>query len=240
MPYFLFSLLLFLASPVRAAPLHLAVVGDSTVADYKVERTAMRGWGQLLPEFLAPGVTVLNVAQSGRSTSTFPQERWQQVLKARPDFVLIQFGHNDSHAADRPEATDAATTFPANLRRYVAQAREAGIRPVLVTPPCRRTFDKTGHLKDHLAPYAEAMKAVAGETDIPVVDLHEQSRLLFEKLGKEGSTPFTMNESDRKGKSGYDLTHFTETGAREMARMVAEGLRGADPALADAVRLPGS
>lgn len=216
----------------------MALVGDSTVADYPVEKTILRGWGQLLPEFLVPGTRVLNVAESGRSTSTFPKEAWQKVLEARPAFVLIQFGHNDSHAKGQPEATDASTDFRENLRRYVREAREANIKPILVTPVCRRTFRKDGTLKDSLAPYAEGMKVVAEEMKVPLVDLHARSRMAFEKLGEAGTTEFTANERERKGKKGEDRTHFTEAGARAVARLVAEALPEADPALAPAVRQP--
>ncbi len=210
----------------------IAIIGDSTVSDYKTDTTAMRGWGQLLPEFLEPGVTVMNEALSGMSTKTFPRERWQKILEARPEFVLIQFGHNDSHAGDRPESTDAATDFRDNLRRYIREAREAGIQPILVTPMRRRVF-KEGRLRQPgiLFPYAEAMREVARESSVPLVDLHQSSTLLLEALGEDASEGFTMNDNERHGKKGSDRTHFTETGAREMARLVARDLRGLNPTL---------
>lgn len=225
------SLLILVAtlSVTHAGTVLIGIVGDSTVCNYPKD-PVRRGWGQMLPEFLAPDVIVQNEAISGMSTKTFPPEAWQRILSAKPAYVLIQFGHNDSHGEGKPESTDAKTDFRENLRRYVDEARQAGIKPVFVTPPHRRTF-KDGKLSDHLAPYASAMQEVAREMDVPVIDLHASSGALLEKLGENDSTPFTLNEYGRKGKPGLDLTHFTEMGAREMARLVAEGLAKVDPLL---------
>ena len=254
MRIFCFTLFVFLAFCLGgwgAESATIALVGDSTVESYQPDKTILRGWGQLLPEFLAPGTKVLNVAQSGRSTSTFPKENWQKVLDAHPLCVLIQFGHNDSHPKERPEATDAATDYRDNLRRYIREAREANIQPILVTPVCRRTFREDGTLKDNLAPYAESMKIVAEEMKVPVVDLHALSRTLLEKLGETGSESFTANrnlpkyqtdptakDGESKGGKSGDRTHFTETGAREMARLVAEALPIVEPSLAGILRQP--
>lgn len=211
--------------------LKIALIGDSTVCSYP-EKGRLRGWGQLLPEFLAPGVKVLNEALSGASTKTFPSERWAKVCAAKPDYILIQFGHNDSHAKGKPESTDAATDYRDNLRRYVREAREAGAEPVLVTPVRRRTFRDDGKLTNELAPYSDAMKAVAQELKVKVVDLHETSGELYNRLGEAGSTGFTLNFRDNADRPGApDRTHFVEEGARAMARLVADDLRGIDPRL---------
>src|SRR5689334_17809940 len=79
-------------------PLRLVIVGDSTVCDYPKSRPD-RGWGMFVGERFKDGaVQVINLAASGRSTKTFIQEgRWKKALDETPDYVLIQFGHNDSH-----------------------------------------------------------------------------------------------------------------------------------------------
>src|SRR5262249_35809366 len=101
-------------------PVRIVIIGDSTVCDYpKTQPT--RGWGQFIEERFKEGtVKVMNLAASGRSTKTFIQEgRWEKALLEKPDYVLIQFGHNDSHAPDHAEATDAGTDYKDYLRRYV-------------------------------------------------------------------------------------------------------------------------
>ena len=217
--------------PASADALKIALIGDSTVCKYPKE-SRQRGWGELLPEFLAANTVVINEAKGGASTKTFPADRWDRVRAAKPDFILIQFGHNDSHAKANPESTDAATDFRDNLRRYIEQSRKIGAQPILVTPVRRRLFQADGSCTTELRPYAEATKAVGAELSVPVVDLYTLSGDLYQKLGEEGSTAFTMNQPDNADRPGNgDRTHFTEHGAREMARLVADNLRGIAPRL---------
>src|ERR1700759_2036738 len=104
-------LLAILSGSVQAEPHILGIVGDSTVCDYPPE-SPVRGWGQYVGEHLGPEIRVVNLAASGRSSKTFLREgRWARMLAEKPEVVLIQFGHNDSHGADKPEATDAATDY---------------------------------------------------------------------------------------------------------------------------------
>lgn len=244
-----FSLLwagvLCLAIPaISQAGLQIGIVGDSTVCAYG-PASLQHGWGEMLPGFFAPDVSFLNNARGGRSSKDFPPELWQQVLALKPDFVLIQFGHNDSHPKSQPEATDAATDYKENLRRYVTEARTAGATPILVTPPHRRTFTPSGQLTNELLPYAQAMREVGGDLNVPVVDLYAESETLFSALGDEGSAAYTMNDAGRAPEkngqpAAFDRTHFTRTGAQAMARFVAEALAKADPRLRDAESSPRS
>ena len=150
----------------------LVIIGDSTVCDWPAE-DVRRGWGQFVQEYLTDTVRVVNHARSGRSTKTFIREGlWAKALADNPAYVLIQFGHNDSHAPGRPESTDADTEYADFLRRYVDETRAAGAIPVLITPMIRRTFDEDGRLTDVLLPYAAAMKRVASEKKVGLVDLH--------------------------------------------------------------------
>lgn len=206
--------------------LEIAIIGDSTVCDYE-SPCPRRGWGQLLPEFLVPDVRVLNEAERGKSAQSFPVERWQRILKARPGFVLIQFGHNDSFKRC------PIANYKIALRRYISEAREAGITPILVTPMHRRTFE-AGQLTDEMAPYIEAMKEISPELGVPVIDLYQKTGFLFQSLGEEKSSFFTINLLE--GGSKEDRTHFTESGARELAGIVAASLKTMDPRLGPAVK----
>ena len=207
-----------------AKPLRLVVVGDSTVCDYPAD-SPCRGWGQYLQENFKGSVKVINFARSGRSTKTFIKEGlWTKALGEKPNFVLIQFGHNDSHGRDRPEATDAATTYKDYLRQYIGDCRASGATPILVTPMHRRTFGRDGKLHDILRPYATAMKEVAAEKKVAVIDLHAMSGELFQKLGEAGSAEMANKVGDQ--------THFNEKGARAMAALVMQELPEAEPRLA--------
>lgn len=215
----------------RAAPLRIAIIGDSTVCEYPATGPD-RGWGQFIEERFRPGtVKVINLAVQGRSTKTFIQEgRWGKTLQEQPNYVLIQFGHNDSHAPENPESTDAAADYKEYLRRYIDEARAAHATPILVTPMVRRTFDDTGRLSDAptgrnrpLGSYAAAMREIGREKNVPVIDLHGSSRTLIAKLGPIASAAFA-------NKSG-DSTHFNERGARAMADLVLAELPRVAPEL---------
>lgn len=202
----------------------VVIVGDSTVANYPPEKPA-RGWGMYIQDRFKSGVVISNLAANGRSTKTFIEEgRWKTALSLKPDYVLIQFGHNDSHAKEKHESTDAATDFLGFLRTYIDEARDAGAVPILVTPMLRRTYTVDGKLEDILQPYADAMKTVAAEKSVPIIDLHAASRELYEKLGPDKVAELASEPTDK--------THFNETGARAMAALVLERLPFAAPDLA--------
>jgi lysophospholipase L1-like esterase len=206
-----------------APPVKIAVIGDSTVCEYP-EKSPNRGWGHYIGDYFKHNVQIVNLAASGRSTKTFIQEgRWAKTLAEKPQFILIQFGHNDSHAKDHPEATDAATDYRDYLRQYVTEARGISAVPVFVTPMHRRTFKADGTLEDILGPYADAMKAVGAEMHVPIVDLHQMSGELYLKLGPEKC-------HELENKMG-DNTHFGEKGARAMAELVMSKLPDAVPEL---------
>ena len=43
--------------------------------------------------------------------------------------------------------------------------------PVLITPVARRTFDSTGHIKESHPVYADAVREVAKQLNVPLIDL---------------------------------------------------------------------
>lgn len=215
-------------APAATLPADKAVkivtVGDSTMANYAAN-VPDRGWGQFIGENFNGTVTTVNLARNGRSTKTFINEGlWKRALEEKPDYVLIQFGHNDSHAATQPESTNAATDFRQYLRQYVEEARAIGAVPVLITPVQRRTYDAAGKLDNSLLPYADATKAVAKEKGVAVIDLNKTSGELYDKLGQRANAAVSRN--------GTDATHFNERGARWMAQLVMRDLLVVRPELA--------
>lgn len=133
------------------------------------------------------------------------------------DFILLQFGHNDSHAKDKPESTDANTDYKQYLRQYADEAVKAGAQVVLVTPPHRRLFQKDGKITQELLIYCDAMKAVAKEKSLPVVDLYAMTGEVMQKLGDDGCRPFYCSDTDR--------THFSSKGAEWLAKLIADDLK---------------
>lgn len=226
----------------------IALIGDSTVADYNTERTTMRGWGQLLPsQRQGAGGEVINRAAGGRSSKSFAREgRWQQVLslEPRPDYVLIQFGHNDV-TGKGPERETLPGAIPAdlptegpgsnpddwyrhNLHRYVREARAAGITPVIVSPMERAVFSADGRLRRTNQPWAEAAAAVATEAGTLFIDLNTLSAELLPTLDEAGIASLQFHTTEGR----MDRTHFSETGARLYAEVVGKALLEGFPDLA--------
>ena len=172
---------------------------------------------------------VINLALNGRSSKSFRDEgAYAPALTAKPDYLLIQFGHNDSPGKGPERETDPNSTYRANLIRYIDEARAAGAKPVLVTSIVRRNFDDAGKIKpDSLVPYVEATRAVAKEKNVPLMDLYTLTRTQAEKLG-----PARCIEIDALDKDGKpDTTHLGPIGRNEIGSIAAHEFVRAVPAM---------
>jgi lysophospholipase L1-like esterase len=180
---------------------------------------------------MAPGVRVTNAAQNGRSSKSFRDEgHWATALAAKGDYYLIQFGHNDQPGKGVERETEPATTFRANMARYVDEVRAMGATPVLVTSLVRRTFGELppDTLTSTLGPWVEAVRRVATDKAVPLIDLDASSRALCERLGPVQTAEFNVKTVD----GTWDTTHLDAAGSAAFARLVVDDLRVAVPALA--------
>lgn len=216
------------------AALTVFLAGDSTVTDQPGEPWC--GWGQMLPRFFPAGVAIANHAESGLSLASFRGAgRLEKLLSAlKPgDYVFVQFGHNDMK--EKGEGVGAFTTYAADLRGYIEAIRAKGGEPVLVTSMYRRRFEK-GALVDTLGDYPAAVRQIAQEQRVPLIDLHAQSRRLLTALGSEPSKQafvhFPAGAYPGQDKDVKDDTHFSAYGAYALARCVIEGIRAELPSLA--------
>ena len=209
--------------------MRIFVCGDSTAASYNPEETRMVGWGQLLGDFL-PGVTVVNLSMAGRSTKTFLAEgRLEPAGQADPgDLVLIQFAHNDENEKKPERYTAPWTEFTDNLKYFIRFAREHGAVPVLLTPICMRIW-QDGKLQPTHGEYPAAMRAVAEETDVPLIDLYTESFHIVESMGEEGSKALFMHfapgEDPAFPDGSEDNAHTKRAGAERFAEAAARGLK---------------
>ena len=177
------------AAPIRADKIIL--IGDSTTA-------VQSGWGSsFCSHHVSSFVACLNLARGGRSTLSYRAEgSWDIALaemkvgRYEDVWVLVQFGHNDQPGKPG-RSTDLATEFPANLRRYVREIRAAGAHPVLLTPLTRRVFSE-GRLVDDLGPWAEVVREIAKDMQVPLVDLHARSVAAVQALGPAQSMRFAQ------------------------------------------------
>jgi len=218
---YLLPLILFAATLLPGA-VKIALVGDSTVND-------QGGWGPGFRGSFGPDVTVLNFALNGRSSKSFRDEgAWKAVVDARPEYILIQFGHNDGPGKGPERETDPRTTFRANLIRFIEEARAIGARPVLVTSIVRRVFDANGKIRaDSLVPYVEEARRVAREQGTPLMDLYALTRDQAEKLGPAGCAD--LNAVTAEGKP--DTTHLAALGRNQIGMIAAHEFARVVPAM---------
>ena len=212
-----------LTAVLGAAPVHIVLVGDSTVTDNA-------GWGLGFKQFLTDGVKLTNTSRGGRSSMSFIKEgSWEKALALKGDYYLIQFGHNDEPG--KPGRSTTQEEYRSYMNQYVDDVRKAGATPVLVTSLVRRQFkDKNDPNKiiSSLNVLADIVREIAKEKKVPLVELHDRSKELCEKIGREGCLAF----SPAKEGGEYDGTHLNSKGHVMFGRLVAEELRKAVPALA--------
>lgn len=208
--------------------IHIFLAGDSTVANCPAHEFPMSGWGQVLPLFFNNKVVIINEAKGGASSNTFIEEgRLNKILEKikADDYLFIQFGHNDQ----KSYGTDAKTTYKDCLLQFINGAKEKSAHPVLITSVQRRCFNNEGKIVNTLDEYPEAMRSLARETDVPLIDLWQKSKTLYESLGVEESKRLFMwakpNELTNYPNGIEDNTHFSEFGATEIAKLVIEGIK---------------
>ena len=226
-------------------------MGDSTMTDYAnygedymTERYPQMGWGQSLPQFLVPdslknisifdvdSIKLVNKARGGRSTRSFFEEgRWAEIYnQLQPgDFVIIQFGHNDA-SVSKQERYVSLPGYKEFLRLYVNQTRQKCATPILITSVCRNYPWEDNKLGNSHGDYPQAMKDVAQEMDVYLIDLTEISANHFTQMGREYVTAnYFMNLPAGKFVAYpdglKDNTHFQPEGAEAVARLVYEGLK---------------
>ena len=209
-------------SPAPDVPTIL-VTGDSTVTDQPREPGA--SWGQMLPRWFKPEVAVANHAESGETLKSFITElRFDKVLSQmkRGDYLLIQFGHNDEKASWPQTYVEAATTYKAYLKVFIAEARRRGATPVLISPVQRRQFDANGKIRNSHGDYPDAVRQVAKEENVLFIDLAGLSATLYEALGPDKAPLAFSGSGERR-----DPTHHDNYGAYELAKCVVAGIRDA-------------
>ncbi|GGL83346.1 hypothetical protein GCM10010129_28730 [Streptomyces fumigatiscleroticus] len=200
----------------------LYIAGDSTAAQKYADAAPETGWGMALPFFLHRDLPVADHAVNGRSSKSFVDEgRLDAVLEAiRPgDLLLVQFAHNDEKSTDPARYTEPWTTYQDYLRLYIDGARAHGARPVLATPVERRRFDADGTALESHGAYPAAMRALAEEERVALLDIQALSLALWQRLGVEETKKYfnwTGTEQDN--------THFNPPGAIAVARLVAREL----------------
>ncbi len=209
----------------RVGKVVLALAGDSTV-------TYDAGYAAGFRAHLDKQLQIYNRSRGGATCTSFRRQgRWQDILNYKPDYVMIQFGHNDG-----------SRDLAANLGRFVDEARAAGIKPILVTPISRRYWDATGQIHDDTEVNATAMKKVAADKGCLLMDLHQAAVDFYIKCGRPATETWGLAKQNPEITAAtrpdllepvvLDKTHFNPEGSRAIGKVVSDTLKKSVPDLA--------
>jgi len=220
---FAITLLFSFAPPASAGTIYIA--GDSTTSEYGAEDYPRMGWGQVLGHFYGDEIEVIDRAQSGRSAKSFINEGFFAGIESQigpGDILLIQFGHNDEkfNSPERYAAPD--TDYKRYLEQYVDMARAKDATPVLLTSIVRRKFEAGKRVPTH-GRYPGAMRELAAEKSVNLIDMTRLSGEFIDRLGEEKSKAIYLHYTGADGPV-EDNTHFSERGAYAMAAIVVREL----------------
>jgi lysophospholipase L1-like esterase len=202
----------------------LFLMGDSTVCDQP--REPFNSWGQMITRFLKPAIAVSNQAESGESIAgATGKGRLDKIWgdMRRGDYLFIQFGHNDMKST----AADALETYTRLLSQAVEETRKRGGIPVLFTPVSRRTFDAQGKIVNSFNGYPGAVKQVAKDRNVPLIDLQEMAAAFYEALGPDASHHAFANASEN--------THHNDYGSYQIAKAIVQRIKDIKLPLADLI-----
>ena len=234
-PFFVTLLLMSLAPDQKKIKIFLA--GDSTMSIKSEKNYPETGWGMPFIHFWNENLTIVNKAKNGRSTKTFLSEGlWKQIMDEATagDYVFIQFGHNDE-VKSKVNSYTTPDEFTSNLKKYIGDAREKKMIPVLLTPVARRKFDADGKIEETHKEYSALVRKVAAEEKLLFIDLDTPSMKLYQQFGVEQSKllfcQLKPGEHPNYPDGKEDNTHFNELGARLIAQLVLKEIRTTIPDL---------
>ncbi len=196
--------------------------GDSTVQTYSASYAPQAGWGQMISKYFTTDVLFVNRSIGGRSSKSFIVDgRLDDIINViKPgDYLFVQFGHNDATISKPERYTEPTTEYKQYLRQYIDKARSKNAIPVLITPVARLNYSN-GVYKNDFPAYCTSMKEVAVEKNVACIDLMTNSINYYNTLTYNQVYKLYLVSSN-----GTDYTHFTESGATEIARIVAEGVK---------------
>lgn len=221
------------------------VIGDSISSDHNDEdnlkdnKVPITGWGNVLQNYLGEQAKIENKARSGRSSQSYTRETvYKEVQRGiqAGDYVIIQFGHNDSHADNKGLYTDPAGdsstqgAFKWYLKMsYIDPFIEKGAKVILASSVVRYTFEDGKRGEQEHAAYAKAMKELAEEyqsqgDQVYFIDTYEITDQMYEELGEEGAAKLHAvlgQDPDTK----LDTTHYGPYGAMRIAGIMAKELK---------------
>lgn len=209
------------------------IAGDSTVQTYRASAAPQQGWGAYLKDYIPENYTVSNHAIAGRSSKSFYDNgRLDTILNEMKsgDYLLVQFGINDSAYNNAERYAPVSGTVPGDegsfeyyISKYIEGAQAKGGKPILVTTVLglKAYNNSTKKFEGSYQNYCDAMKKLAAHYNIPCIDLNSLMVDHYNSIGYDAAYNYHLISTEL---SDTDMTHFTETGAEAVAKIVADKL----------------
>lgn len=209
----------------------LYLVGDSTVRNGKGDGAGGQwGWGEPLVDYFdASKINVVNRAIGGRSSRTYISEgRWDELLAMLKsgDFVVFQFGHNDSgplddtsrargtlpgigdesKAIDNPitRKHEVVHTYGWYMKKYVEDTLAKGAIPIVCSPIPRKIW-ADGKVVRNADNYGGWARQVADSEKEAFVDLNEIIARRYDSLGQAQVETLFADPHTHTGRAGAEF-----------------------------------
>ena len=208
------------------------IIGDSTASIKLDEKRPEHGWGELFHLYFNDKVTIKNYAKNGESTKSFKDRGLFSEARKNfrsGDYLIIQFGHNDSKIIDPEKFTEPLSTYQDNLKYYVDEARKLNVEPIIFSSISRRYFISEKVLeKRTVGLYPYAAKNFAKNYGVKFIDMYKHTYKLYRYLSDKNSKKMYMhllpNTYENYPDGLTDNTHLNGYGAKVIASLVAEHL----------------
>jgi rhamnogalacturonyl hydrolase YesR/lysophospholipase L1-like esterase len=220
----------------------LFMIGDSTMKNGQGKGDNQQwGWGSFFGQFFdTENISVENHALGGRSSRTFiTQGLWDKVAEAiQPgDYLLIQFGHNDGgpfntgrarasikgigeesqfYILESDGSPEEVFTFGHYLRTMVRQAKAKGANVALFSLTPGNSWEGDRMIRSTNT-YVQWTKAVAGEENVPFIDMNDLAACMYEEMGKAAAAAYFA-----------DRVHTKYEGALLYCKAAIKGLQQLD------------
>ena len=217
------------------------IIGDSTVKNGDgTGKNQQWGWGSFMADYFdTTSISIANHAIGGRSSRTFLTEgRWDKIMASlkKGDYVIMQFGHNDSGPLDdtaRARGTikgigeeskeiynpilkkqEVVYTYGWYMRKYIREAKAKGAIPIVCSPIPRNDW-KEGKVIRSANSYSGWAEKVAKEEGAYFINLNGMVAAKYEEMKEDAVKPFFP----------VDHTHTNREGALLNAQLVASELK---------------
>jgi rhamnogalacturonan acetylesterase len=221
------------------------IIGDSTVRNGDgTGKNQQWGWGNFIADhFDTTKISIRNLAIGGRSSRTFITEgRWDRITATlkEGDYVIMQFGHNDSGPLDdtaRARGTikgigeeskevynpitkkqELVHTYGWYMRQYIKETKQKGAIAIVCSPIPRNDW-KDGKVIRSSDSYSLWAEQVAKEEGAYFINLNELVATRYEEMGADKVKPFFP----------VDHTHTDLEGAKLNASIIINAIKEIKP-----------